>query len=173
MDAKGFGSKEWKAVDDRAESRWQNRGDRRLRFDAAPSALGGGSVLQELFRQWSRSIPRDQSGSMAREAGRMRVWLGWRRGGREFLAAPADVLTISEGGALVRLKTPLSALREVWVCPDDPTDADEGVLATTLDVTPVHDGEWVARLEFDTASADAFLGAESGRGEETRGPLTD
>lgn len=157
MGGGSFRSREWKVVEERREGRWRDLAGRKLRFDRAPESRGESSALPELLRQWSRTSSRERGGPGRADAGCFRVWLGWKSGGREFLAAPADLLNISEDGALVRLATPLSALREVWVCLGDPADADEGVLATALDVTPVHDGQWVARLEFDTASAETFM----------------
>lgn len=160
MNIEGFWSREWRPVTERSAGRWPHARGQSLRFDPGPGVNADDCPLRDLFRQWSGATPRERRHCSRHEASGLRVWLGWRMGGREFLAAPADLLNISEGGALVRLTTPLSRFREVWVCLGDPAEADEGVLATTLDVTRVRDGQWVARLEFDVAAAEDFIEPE-------------
>lgn len=111
------------------------------------------------FPPWIRTALGERRQAPRHESGAFHVLLGWWKGGRVFTVATAELLSLHSRGALVRLASPPSALREVWIDLGEFVEAEDCFGATTVELARIHESLWLARLEFELPCTQALVDA--------------
>src|SRR5947209_3716545 len=75
-----------------------------------------------------------------------RLWLGWRKE-RDFFVIRADLMNISQGGALLLVEEPPQKGQPVWLRLEGPTPIED-VSAVVIETSRIGRGEHGVRISF-------------------------
>ncbi len=145
----------------------------KFRFDAPPPAdlsrrLESGDILA-LFQAWQQAnafpFEYDRRESPRYVPAESHAYLGWWRGSR-FLVTRAELLNLSQGGALIAVDRQPPTSQPVWVCLGTPTPRHH-VQARVLDVADISETCRHLRLVFHQPCPAAFFEAAGERADGT------
>lgn len=141
----------------------------KIRFDSPPASgpsrrAERGNILA-LFKAWDGVTDRevDRRESPRYTPAESRVWVGWWKGTR-FRIIHAELVNLSQGGALVHLAGRPPSSQPVWICVGSPHPMDY-VQARVLDSSERPSGSFRVRLEFHSPCPTAFFFAAGYRPE--------
>lgn len=99
----------------------------------------------------------DRRRSTRHEAREHRLWLGWRKHG-DFFATAAELVNISQGGALLLVDEPPALRETVWLRLEGPSPIEDAC-AIVIDSARIGPGEHSVRISFREPFPIAFYHA--------------
>jgi len=140
----------------------------KIRFDSPPDAGVAGRSDQgdilTLFRAWDEAPRKDRRDSLRYTPAQTQAWVGWWKGSR-FLVSRADLVNLSNGGALVQIANRPPTSQPVWICLGAPHPVDY-VQCRVLDAALKPAGDFLARVEFHSPCPPRFFLAAGYQVEE-------
>ncbi len=131
----------------------------KIRFDSPPeigamSRSDQGDILT-LFRAWDDAPRKDRRESERYTPARTQAWVGWWKGAR-FLVSQAQLINLSNGGALVHMTNRPPTSQPIWICLGAPHPVDY-VQCRVLDAALKPAGDFHARVEFHAPCSPRFF----------------
>jgi hypothetical protein len=144
----------------------------KIRYDSPPDVGTAGRSesgdILGLFRAWDDAPCKDRRESERYTPARTQAWAGWWKRSR-FLVSRANLVNLSNGGALVHMHNRPPTSQPIWICLGAPHPVDY-VQCRVLDAALKPAGDFLVRVEFHAPCPPRFFLAaghtvdEPGRG---------